>query len=344
MHAPLVRLSAIIIFALLAASQAEQAGKPEDKAKLVTRVYRVPSSMFFSTLSDSDGKKKDADSNPKELSVTADGEMRYDAWNFLAAQGVEKPAGSEAILLKDSNALVLTTSIEMQDLIHKIINFPNCFAVSQLLAVTASLWEYEDDQFADAGPGLRHFAELRQRAGDSLKLLDSQFITTKSAQIARAVRKHPDGTPAATAVPVRKPAKTAGNESNPQIKLDGQLDGARGSLLEVEPTILPSGEEVDLHIHYEARLRTAGAGQDIEVNLTTDLIVVNKRDVIPYCALAQNDRAPAQKGKAKRHAVVVGVRVIDLDDSTPEERAKKRELDDEQLIRKARAGLDSQKK
>lgn len=82
MHAPLVRLSAIIIFALLAASHAEPASKPEEKAKLVTRVYRVPFSMFFSTLPELDGKKTDSGTKLKELPGAADGEMRYDVWSF----------------------------------------------------------------------------------------------------------------------------------------------------------------------------------------------------------------------------------------------------------------------
>jgi hypothetical protein len=339
MNAPLVRLSAIIILALLATSRAEQAGKPEDKAKLVTRVYRVPSSMFFSTLPELDGKKTDSGTKPKELPVAADGEMRYDAWRFLEASGVEKTPGSEAILLKDSNALVVTTSAEMQDLVERIIEIPCCGSVKSVETI-ASLWEYEDDQFADVIPGLRSFAELRQRAGNSLKLLASQFIATKSGQRATAASKQPDTARAPVAVSETKP--TTGTPSETVSRIG--LNGARGSFFEVEPTIGPDGEMVDMAISFEARLRGAGTEHDTEVSVTTNLTLSNNHDTIPYYSHGGEDGALVQKGKVKRHALVIGVRVVGVDGRTGEEVVKQRKQEDEQLIRKAHAGIGVPKK
>jgi len=341
MHAPLVRLSAIIIFSLLAASRAEPASKPEEKAKLVTRVYRVQSSTFFSTLPELDGKKTDPGTKPKELPGAADGEMRYDVWSFLETSGVEKTPGSEAILLRDSNALVVTCSAEMQDLVERIVSSTDCGwgMVVKSVETTASLWEYEDDQFADVIPRLHTFAELRQRAGNSLKLLASQFIATKSGQRATAVSKQPDAARAPVAAPETKP--TTGTPSETASRIG--LNGARGSFFEVEPTIGPDGEMVDMAISFEARLRGAGTEHDTEVSVTTNLTLSNNHDMIPYCSHGGEDGALVQKGKVKRRALVIGVRVVGVDGRTGEEVAKQRRQEDEQLIRKARAGLGAPK-
>ena len=342
MNAPLVRLSAIIILALLAASRAGQPGKTEDKAKLVTRVYRVPPSMFFSTLPELEGKKTEPDTQPKELPATTDGEMRYDVWNFLEASGVEKTPGSEAILLEDSYALVVTCSAEMQDLVERLFEM-SCRMVVKSVETTASLWEYEDDQFADVIPGLHSFAELRQRAGNSLKLLASQFIATKSGQRAAAVSKQPDTARVPAKAQETKPANgTPAEITTSTVRIE--LNGARGSFFEVEPTIGPDGEMVDMAFSFEARLKRSGAEQDFEVSVTTNLTLSNNHDTIPYCSHGGEDGVPVQQGKVRRHALVIGVRVIGIDGITDEERVKRLQQEDEQLIRKARSGLGVPKK
>ena len=336
MNAPLARFFAILLFAWLAVAHADQPGKTEDKGKFVTRVYRVSSAMFFPQVSE---KNAQPDTKPKELRAAADGEMRYDVWNFLEANGVEKISGSEAILLKDSNALVVTGSTEMQYLVERLLEVSDCWSPAKTLEMTASLWEYEDDQLVDAKPGLPSFAALHQRAGKSLKLLASQLIATKTGQRAVVVSKQPDTARAPVAVPESKPASGTPTESATRIS----LNGAHGSFFEVEPIIAPDGEMVDMAISFEARLKRTDAEQDTEISVTTNLSLSSNHETIPYQSCIRDDRASAPQGKVRCLALVVGVRVVAVG-PTVEERAKKRQQEDEQLIRKARAGLNAPKK
>lgn len=264
--------------------------------------------------------------------------MRYDVWKFFEECGVKKAPGAEAIYLGDAAVVIVTASSEMHGLIERILGgCGGCGYPVKFAEISASLWEYEDDQFAEAAPGRHHFADLRQRAGSSLKLIDSQSIVTKSGQRATAFSKQADTARAPVAASVAKPAGAAPGDNASRTG----LNGARGSLLEVEPTIGPDGETVDMAINYEARFKRTGGEQDVEVNVQTNLTLMSNQDTIPYCALAHDDGLPAQQGKLKRRALVVVARVIDADGRTVEEREKQRVQKEEQLIRRARAGLDA---
>lgn len=330
-----------MFLALLVASRAEQTENQNGKAKLVTRVYPAYEGMFGLGANPVPDLNKTAGSEPRLLSPAADGERRYDVWGYLAANGVEKNLpGSEAILLADSHALVVTASAEMQDLIKRIVFVINCCGgILKHMEVTATLWEYEDDQFADAEAKPNHLSELRKLAGNSMKLLDSQMIATKSGQRAITLIKESGAKRAPVAVPEPKPANPPANATTQLWK----LDDSRGSLFEIEPTIGPDGEGVDMQVSYEARLKRPNAEPDIEVNVATNLTVMNGQDAIPYRALARGEDALARGGKVKRHALIIGARVIDIDGLTADERRKLQEQKEEQLIHKAHAGLDAPK-
>jgi len=261
--------------------------------------------------------------------------MRYDVLPWLEAAGVEKAPGAEAILLAGSNALVVTAPPDQQEVVERVIEIPCCDDRSKLLEITASLWEYEDDQFVDAARGLRLFADIRKRAGDSLRLLDSQLIVTKSGQRAIAVNKEGGADRAPVAPPDTKSEKATQTETEPWI----QLSGERGSFLEVEPTIGPDGVLVDLQIAYHARLKRGGEARDLEIDVTTNVTVMSNHDAIPYRALAYNDGLPVKEGKIRRRALVIGVRLIDVEGLAREEIEKERARQDEQLVLKARTGL-----
>ncbi|MEQ1850351.1 MAG: hypothetical protein ABMA01_02050 [Chthoniobacteraceae bacterium] len=340
MNAPLARLSAVVFLATLVVLHAEQAQKQDEKAKLITRVYHVPAGLFGLGPFEPGESKLPPGSELKELRPAADGERRFDVWAYLAANGVEKLPGSEAILLQDSDALVVTASAEMQDTIERIVEIPFCGGRPTHLEITATLWEYEDDQFADAGAKPSHLFELRQLAGNSLKLLDSQMIATRNGQRAVTLIKESDKNRTPVAVPASKPANPSANETAQLPK----LNGSRGSAFEVEPTIGPDGEAVDMQILYEARLGRPNAEHDIELNVATNLTVMNGQDAIPYRALARGEKASARGGKVKRHALIIGARLVDVDGLTSDERRKLHEQKNEQLIRKAHAGLGAPKK
>ena len=341
MNASLGRRMALMFLATLVSSLAGQPAKQDDATKFITRVYHVPAGVFgLSPLQEPGGLKLTPENEPKELRPAADAERRFDVWGFLNVNGAQKLPGSEAILLQDSNALVVTTSADVQDLIERIVEIPICGERAKILKITATLWEYEDDQFADAEAQLKHLSDLRQHAGNSLKLLDSQMIATKSGQRAVTLIKESDQNRAPVTVPASKPADPSANTVAPSPK----LNGSRGSLLEVEPTIGPDGEEVDMQISYEARLRRPNAEQDIELNVATNLTVMNGQDAIPYRALARGEEASARGGKVKRHALIISARVVAVDGLTSDERRKLGEQKDEQLIRKAHASLDAPKK
>ena len=339
MHAPLVRLSAIIIFALLAASRAEPASKPEEKAKLVTRVYRIPPSLFYMASKGCIKTEKPKNAY-KKLPPTTDGETRYDVWSFFQESGVKKTPGAEAIYLEDSYVLVLIGSPEAHEFVGRLFEYSDCSQYLQLVEITANLWEYEEDQFADASPGLRRFADIRKHAGDSLKLIDSQLIVTRSGQRAVAVSKQADAVRPPVAAAEPKSDKTTRDENESRIK----LNGARGSYFETEPTIAPDGVSVDMQFGYEARLKRTGATQDTEINVTTNVTVMSNHDAIPYCALVQEDVPPVKAGRVHRRALVISVRLIGVEGLTREEYEKQLAQKEDLLIRKARAGLGVPKK
>lgn len=331
MNAPLVRLAAIIVLALPATSRADEEGKAGEKTKLVTRVYRLRASDFFR----GDPAGLNVENPPfgfKKLPPTADGEMRYDMWEILTF-GREKIPGS-AILLAASDAVVLTGSPEMQEWFEKMYLPDHCGEV-HAVEITVSLWEYEDAWFPDPGVETGRFADLRKRAGDSLRPLDSQSILTKSGQRAFAVNREAGAAPAPGAAQDSKP------ENAPKTELErwAQLNGARGSYLAVEPTIGPNGKLVDFSIEYHARLKRACAARDLEIEVTTSVTVSDNHDSIPYSVLVNDDPRPVQAGKVRRRALVVGVRVINEHELARQERDKEREQEDKQFIRKARSGL-----
>jgi hypothetical protein len=234
-----------------------------------------------------------------------------------------------------------TCSAEMQDLVGRIIRTADGFDwVVKSLAAAASLWEYEDDQFADVILGLHTFAELRQRAGNSLKVVASHFLTTKSGQRTVAVSRQPDTPRAPAAVPEPKPASGAPADGAPRIDL---LNGARGSAFEFELTIGPEGETVDMQFSFEARLKQVDAEQDTEVSVTTNLTLGSNHDTIPYCSVIRDDRAPALEGEVRHLALVLGVRVIGIDGPTDDDGSERRQQEDEKLIREAYGGLDALK-
>ena len=338
MNASFLR-TAVILLALTLVTLGDEQKRQPSKAGLITRVHQVPPSFFLSG-SSGDPEKAKVGSNPKKLPPTRDGEDRYEVWERLVAMGVPAAPGSRAILMEKNRAVIVTASADAQDLVDRMFEMTWCGPFDQQIEIIALLLEYDEDPFANGGPQRRTLAELKTQVGDSLRVLDAFRIVDKSGQRTVGINKE-CATDANPAKPPASPAKDAvANETR------FELNGARGSLLEIEPTIGPDGMTADMMLRYEARFKQSDGRPDAELKFTNNMTIAAGQDLIAYSTVVHDAPAVA-KGKIKRRALIVSARIFHADNRTPEERRLAEEAflraRDAELIRKATEGLGEAK-
>ncbi len=329
----------VIFFAIIFAASADEKKVQSEKSDLITRVYSVPAAVFLGH--DSDESKKKDDNAAKKLPPTQSGEARYDVLGYFVAQGMPAVPGSRAILLEKDNAVVVTTSIEGQELAGRMLFIGySCDSIDQI-EITAALVEYDDDPFGNGVSPRRRIAEIKALAGESFRVVDAFRIVTKQGQ--RAIGLNKGGT--ADEKPVKRLPAVAKDPAPDITRLE--LDGARGSLVEIEPNFLPDRMTVEMMLRYEGRLRQGDGRPDAELKLTTNIMVVSGQELIAYSTIV-HDATDVGKGKIRMRTLVVGAQIFHADNRTSEERRIAQEAilraRDAGLIRKATEDLGEPKR
>jgi hypothetical protein len=295
-----------------------------EESKLTERVFRLPPDLFLEMI---------AGGGARAIAPAPGGEPRFDAMEYFLQRGLHKGAGVFAIAFGQSKAVVVRASLADLDLIGQGFQ-PCCMERSlRLIEMAAHLWEYEDDEFLGPAEKPHTIKEMRARAGDSLRLLDTLLVLTKSGNRAISENKHVISSPANLA-----PKKDSPKDGKSIEESGPFLDNARGSILEVEPNIGPEGE-VEYQIGYQARLGRKDGEADLAVRAMTNATLRDQGDAIIFTSISG---PAARAGKVRYVIVTVGVRLFDeqgrsMADLTQEhaQRKKAQREEDQRLIRLA---------
>jgi hypothetical protein len=278
---------------------------------------------------------------PRELSRTKDGERRYDLRDWfihLNYQGAREEAIGSVILLDRHRVVVAEGTAGGLEFLASVLN-----RISERLSVevTAQLWEYEDDILQQAGERPRRIQDLRARSGGTLRLLDSNVVVTKEGAKIVGESKKPAEEKNATGA--KKPSAAVQKQG---ATLGPFADGARGSIFTVVPYVqeVPyynykkDRTTVRMELDYQARAKRRDL-PDCSVHVATRQQLKDGTDCILYVGYSG---PAAAVGKARYHALSVGVRLIDGQGRMNEEARKEREAartaagaKNEELVRRA---------
>jgi hypothetical protein len=331
---------ALTLLAILPPAPADEKKLQPTNSALITRVHHgIYRAVFLESASN--GVKKPNDEFPsKPLPPTRSGLARYEVTERLIPYGLKAVPGSSAIFLEKENALVLTTSAEMQELADRIFFGVYC-GDPKHCEVSVTLVEFNEYPLSRDPHPCRSMADIKAVAADSLRVVDAVCIVTKSGQRTIGINKE-----ATTGGSAGKRANPENKEAKPN-KTEMELAGSLGSLIEVEPVIGPSGSDIDMQIRYEGRFSKSDTRPDAEFKVNTNLMVPSGQDIVASMSVV-HDAQDVPKEKIRRRALLVCARVVSPDGRTTDERRLADEAflkaRDENLIREATEGLEKPKK
>ncbi len=303
----------------------------QEKSKLYNHAYSAPASLFHET-------DVTVASKLRALPPTLDGERRYDVLGWLEQQGVERKPGVSAILLERSDVVVVRGPAEFLELAGGSME-TLCIKTSiKQINLSADLWAYESDGPLDPAKRPHNLAEIRARAGNSLKLLDSHALLTKSGNRVTG-ESHSAITPPPVS-PASTPAPASPKESpSPKVEAGPFQDGSRGSVFDVESSLSPSGETIDFQLAYQARVAQPAGEPDIAVHCSSTGGVKPGQDIVVFFT---TDSGGTANGKHRHRALTISAQILDeagqpLDDA--EATRKKHATRALQLIRRAQEGI-----
>ena len=181
---------------------------------------------------------------------------------------------------------------------NRILEVP-CLSFSiKTIQLTLSVWDYEDGRSA-ANDQPTTFEEIEERAGDTLRLLHSQTLQTRSGN--RVMGTSRQGDPALDDKPVAATSPTA----KPDDPLP-RLGAARGSVVRFEPVIGPDGISIDVRTEYMLRVPSSQTGIDVDVSGDNLLTVMAGSEIVVQNAALRTKDENAQGSKVRRYAVVLG--------------------------------------
>lgn len=316
MNAPLFRLSAIVIFALLAAFTPRLSAADAQKAdgELLTRYFRIAPSFLTSGTKEGDGESRFG--KAIILDGLEDNEMTRtsSARQLLEASGVTFPPGAAAVYYPHASLLGVKNTAENIRKIAEIVELGE-LGEPPLLYIEVRIMEYTPDvETKLAGRGA--FADLEAKLGESVKTVCISSVLTKSGQ--RAEGRLDSGI--AKPNSAQKPSSTA-KKAVEESENWPPPAGMQRALLEIEATHMPpdfSGADyADMQIRFQYAA-PAGSGQPaMRSEVSTNLAI---KDGFILVAKKFTISDPANKHPApRRYAVLVSFQKVNAEGKTKEQ-------------------------
>lgn len=295
-----VALACVCVTAGAVAQESRASGSP-----LVTRAFRLPAEMFSRPdISNVVGDRKENEgvkllpSLPDELP----GHRRFDVREYLTSLVGEISAEGEATFFEGAGALVVRASEEQMQLVEAAIGSPCCGPVP-FVHVAFSLVQFTLKVPLDDSASLS-YANLRQAAGDTWKVIDRQFLTTRSGIAVRHSSGIGNGESAFVSVPAS--GKAAGSTNHAKPREFAEMES--GTRLEAEPVIGPDSLTVEVDLDYRHRSKANTSEAAYEHALTTSVSAWDGYPVV--LQLVENGKGEQANAPHAYRALILKVQIV----------------------------------
>lgn len=264
----------------------------KESADLAMQAWKVPPGF----VSKSDPSNKAGIRQPLEGFKAKSGAytVQYDAKEFLKAQGITFPSGSDAIYDESSNSLIVRNTSENLELIDAVaggcgFGFPANLVVE--IATYECILPGQKNQLATSWPT---YSELAGLPAADIEILDRISANTKSGN----------------RITMRNIQKSASVRSAEESKADAEgstgpfLEGESGTIAEMDAVVGPDSISVDSNL--TCRFRLAKPDGDLsEISFTTNFSSWENYPVVIFVS-------PSPRNKDKFLVVTGNVRVINF--------------------------------
>lgn len=255
-----------------------------------TRVWRVPPGFVsLPDYSDKNGIRRPVHGFKSKNSPFA---AQLDASEFLLAEGIPFPPGSEALYDQSSQCLIVRNTQENLNLVNEMATGVDVATGPENVAIEISALECEMPTAGSETPGnWPAYHSIEALPEKRVKVLDRVSRVTRSGQrisishvSISASPKNPDG-------------KSPTEPEHPASEQTGFHDGESGTKAEVETVVGPDNNTLSTNINYRFRRPDAGSSTS-EIRFETSFASWDDYPVVLHVSPVQN-----QEGK---FLVVVG--------------------------------------
>ena len=316
MKAPLLRLPAIIMAALLVAFSPRLPASDAQKAdgELLTRYFRVAPSLLASGTKEGDAESRFG--KPIILDGLEDNAMTRtsSARQYLESSGVSFPPGAAAVYYAHASLLGVKNTAENIRKVAEIMKQGES-GEPALLYIEVRIVEYAPDvETKLAGPGT--FADLEAKLGELVKTVCTSSVITKSGQ--RAEGRLDSG--------IAKPHTAQKPSGRGKVSVEESESwpppaGIQRAKLEIEATLSPpdgtGAECADMEFRFQYAA-PAGSGQPaMRSEVSTNLTI---KDGFILIAKSFTISDPAHKNPApRRYAVLASFKRVNAEGKTTEQ-------------------------